>query len=84
MPGHPALRPAARPLYLLSREVFSGLAAELLFIFGQCRFCSGYRGNLGIFHKNAQVCRPHAKFFGVCQVKCVSFLLAVFVTADFI
>lgn len=49
MPGHPALRPAARPLYLLSREVFSGLAAELLFIFGQCRFCSGYRGNLGIF-----------------------------------
>ena len=63
MPGHPALQPVARTLYLLSREVFSVLDAGLLFIFGQCRFCRGYIGNLGIIYKNAQVCRHHAKFF---------------------
>ena len=30
---------------------------------GQARFCRGTGGNLGICHKNAQVCRTHAEFF---------------------
>ena len=50
-----------RLLCLLIREASGGLAAGC----HQCwtgRLCQGRRGNLGICHENAQVCRTPAKF----------------------